>query len=221
MKPLVATVALAAASLIIILSPCLPESHEPLQRLSSEARGQALPTTLVLRIGAKHQIVGDVIDGRLTLVQAAALFGALNRLPPESMKPSLSDVYPSHVRLRAHTDEEWLCEQVVHWVSFELADRQDLRDATVARLEAEFKEALGNEGMVRLPDPLTVVPVQELLERAKAELITKGVVPPRNGQREDVALDGTRNRGPGHRVPSRTRKSWTSAHRLLDHDQEP
>jgi hypothetical protein len=183
-KPLiVAVLALGAASLIFILGPCLPESDEPLQPLSSEAQGQALPEILALRIGAKHQIVGDVIADRLKLVQAAALFGALNQLPPESVKPTLSDLCPSRLRFPAHTDEERLCQQVVYWVSFELADEQDRREATVARLEAEFKEALGKEETVRLPDPLTLVPVQKLLEQARAEMTDKGVIFPRRGRK--------------------------------------
>ncbi len=187
-KPLVlAVVALGAATLIFILSPCLPDADEPFQPLSSEAQGQALPEILPLRIGAKHQIVGDVIAGRLTLVQAAALFGALNQLPPESMQPSLSDLCPSRLRFPAHTDEERLCQQVVQWVSFELADEQDRLEATVGRLEAEFKEALHKEGTVRLPDPLTLVPVQKLLAQTRAELTDRGVIVPRRGRAEDTS----------------------------------
>jgi hypothetical protein len=65
-KPLVlAVVALGAASLIFIFGPYLPESDEPLQPLPSGAQGQPLPEILALRIGAKYQIIGDVIAGRL------------------------------------------------------------------------------------------------------------------------------------------------------------
>jgi hypothetical protein len=95
------------------------------------------------------------------------------------MKPSLTDLYPSRLRFPAHTDEERLCQQVVQWVSFELADEPDRREAAVARLEAEFKEALRKEGTVRLPDPLTLVPVQKLLAQARAELTERGVMCPR------------------------------------------
>jgi hypothetical protein len=162
--------AVGAASLTFILGRCPPESDESLQPLPSEAEGKAVPEILVLRIGAKKDIVDEVIAGRLSLVQAAALFGALNQLPPESVKPSLSDLDPSRLRFLAHSDEDRLCQQVVRWVSWELAGEPDRREATVARLEAEFKAALRKEGTVRLPDPLTLVPVQKLLEQAREEL---------------------------------------------------
>jgi hypothetical protein len=188
---ILAVLALGAASLMFALGPCPAESDEPLRPLPSEATRQALPEILALRIGAKYQIVGDVIAGRLSLVQAAALFGALNQLPPES-QPSLLDRYASRPRFPAHTDEELLCQQVVQWVSSELADEQDRLEATVARLEAEFKEALGKEETVRLPDPLTLVPVQKLLEQARAELTDRGVIFPRRRRPEDAPSEHRR-----------------------------
>ncbi len=169
-KILVLTVSVLAASLAFILGPCPPDSDGAIHPLPSEAKGQAVPGILPLRIGAKNHIVDEVITGRLSLVQAAALFGALNRLPPHSMKTPLSDLCTVHLRFPAHTDEEWLCQQVLGWVGWALAEEQDRREATLARLEAEFKEELGTEGTVRLPDPLTLVPVQKLLEQAREEL---------------------------------------------------
>jgi hypothetical protein len=135
--------------------------------LSSGAERQALLEILALRIAAKSHIVDKVITGRLSLVQAAALFGALNRLPPQSLKASPSDLSAFH-RFPAHTDEERLCQQVVQWVGAELAHDEDRREATLVCLEAEFKEGR-KEGTVQLPDLLTLVSVQKLLEQVRKQ----------------------------------------------------
>jgi hypothetical protein len=166
---LLAVFALGAASVTFILDPCPPEDKS-LQHLPSEAEGEAVPEVLALRIGAKNHIVDEVIAGRLSLVQAAALFVALNQLPPPSVKPPLSNLCPLHLRFPAHTDEERLRQQVLQWVRWELAEEQDRMEATLVRLEAEFKEELGTEQTICLPDSLTLVPVQKLLEQAREEL---------------------------------------------------
>jgi hypothetical protein len=176
---ILAVLTLGVGFLTVHLGPCPPEPDGPLQPLSSEAERQVLPEILVLRLAAKGQIARDVIAGRLPLVQSAALFGALNRLPPESAKPSLLSLRPSPVRFPAHTDEEWLCLQVVECVGCELAEELDRREAVVARLETEFKEHIRKAGVIQLPNPLTLVPVEKLLERARAELTDRGVLSPR------------------------------------------
>ena len=161
---LVLAVSALAASLTFILDPCPPESDGAVQPLPSEAKGQAVPEILALRIGAKNHIADEVIAGRLSLVQAAALFGALNPIPPQCEMASWSFCFP------AATEEELLCRQVLHWVGWALAEEQDRREATLARLEAELMEELGTGRTVRLPDPLTLVPVQKLLQQAREEL---------------------------------------------------
>jgi hypothetical protein len=162
-----ALIALVAASLTYVLGPRPAESDQSCQPASSEAKRQVLPETLALRIAAKSHIAEKVIDGRLSLAQAAALFGALNRLEPQSLK-TRSDTYALRDRFPAHTEEERLCRQVVQWVSAELANEHDRQEATLARLEDEFKEF--KQGMVQLPDAGTLVPVHKLLEQAREKL---------------------------------------------------
>lgn len=184
-KLLVPTVlVLGATSLMLIIDPCPPEADElPRPPLEHVLRG--LPEILTLRIDAKDRIAKQVIAGQLSLIQAAALFGALNRLSPQSVEPPRSDLHASRLGFPAHTDDERLCQQVVLWVDAELAEATDVREATLLRLKAEFQEELRKEGRVRLPDPLTLVSVQELLGRAQSELAFKGVLLPKKGLPEE------------------------------------
>lgn len=180
-----AVVVVGAGSGIFILDACPVESDEPVQSLAAETEGLASQEIVTLRSGARDQIARDVIAGRLSLVQAASLFGALNRIPPQSPKLSILDLQVSRLRVQARTDDERLCRQVVECVGWELAEEPDRADAALARLEAEFKEELRKEGTIRLPSPLTLVPVEKLLEQARAELTDKGVLSPRRATRGD------------------------------------
>lgn len=125
---------------MVILSEPLSESGPPPQILSSEADRQALLHVVLLRTTAKDQIGRDVIAGRLSLVQAAALFGALNRIPPQPQSTSWRFRFP------ADTEEERLCRQILQCLSNELAEESDRREATIARLEGDFKEDLRTRG---------------------------------------------------------------------------
>ena len=69
-KRLVLVVSSLAASLAFVFGQYPPESDGAVHPLPSEAKGQAVPEILALRIGAKNYIVDEVIAGRLSLVQA-------------------------------------------------------------------------------------------------------------------------------------------------------
>jgi hypothetical protein len=119
---------------------------------------------------AKRQAAREVIAGRLSLVQAAALFGALNSLPPEGPKLSAIDPHVRPPRVPPRTDEERLCWHVIGYVKAELDGEPDRARAVVARLEAQLEEQRCQQGGLRLPDPPSRVRFQKLLQRARMEV---------------------------------------------------
>jgi hypothetical protein len=174
--PLALTLAAAGA---VVCHPRAPEPDEPDTPPQAEVFRPLAPETTALRIHVKHQIAREVAAGRRPLVEAAALFGALNRLPPESIEPPLLDRIDASLRLPRNTDEERLCWLVIAQVKAVLRDEPpDRVAAVVARLAAEFREELRQHGVLRLPDPSTLPSAQELLERArKAMTETEGKAP--------------------------------------------
>src|SRR5262249_45611966 len=131
---------------------------------SLEARQEAV----ALRIFAKDLVAGEGAAGRRSLFEAAALFGALNRLPPQARALSLMDSKAGGPRLPARTDEERLCRQVIFWVPAVLKGwPPDEAKSVTARLEAEFWEELRERGVIRLPDPHSLESVERLVARAR------------------------------------------------------
>jgi hypothetical protein len=161
---------LSATSLTIIFGQCPPEPEEPVSPLVYEVEGPSLSQLIALRIVAKSRITRDVIAGRLSLVAAAALFGALNRLPPQATPLAPADWSGSLLGAPARTEEERLCWQVVEYVRWTLVEEPDRAEDTVVRLNADFKRELDKKGSIHLPDPSAIVSVQELLKQARAQL---------------------------------------------------
>src|SRR5262245_21940807 len=163
--PLALTLTVATA---VVCCPRTPEPAEPDAAPEAEVFGALVPEAMALRIHVKHQIAREVAAGRRALVEAAALFGALNRLPPESVEPPILDGIDASLRLPKRTDEERLCWLVIAQVKAVLdKEPPDRVAAVVARLEAEFWEELRRHGVLRLPDPSTLPSAHELLERAR------------------------------------------------------
>lgn len=164
------TVALVG-SLAIVFVRCPSDPIEPPspQYVDPEAEALAagVPEIVPLRLIAKDLITQDVIAGRRSIWEAAALFRELNRLPPEPAKPSLFD--PS-LSIPADTEEEWLCRDVAVRVSAELCDEPERASAITGRLEAEFFAETFQHGAIRLPEPSSLTPVSELLEQARRRL---------------------------------------------------
>ena len=157
----------ASVSIILEQSPSESGQRPPLPSPAEQERG-ALVETVLLRTTVKVRITRDVIAGRLSLAQAAALVGELNRIPPQAAT--------LRFRFPAYTDEELLCQQVIEYVRCELDGASpDHREAALARLEGDFKE-LPKDGVIRLPNLLTLVPIEKLLEQARLELIDQGVL---------------------------------------------
>jgi WD40 repeat protein len=96
------------------------------------------------RIEAKNRLAAEVIDGRLTLLEAAARFRDLDREPPPFDRDAFRCSYPGA------SDDELLCREVIFFVRVEQRRRPGTDAGIVARLEAELNERLGR-GNLRLP----------------------------------------------------------------------
>jgi hypothetical protein len=96
------------------------------------------------RIETKHRLAREVIDGRLTLLEAAARFRDLDLEPPPFAQNGLRCRYPGV------SDDELHCREVIFFVHAELRDRPGTDAHIMARLEAELKERLGR-GDLHLP----------------------------------------------------------------------
>jgi hypothetical protein len=96
------------------------------------------------RIGAKQEVVSDVIAGRVDLPEAAARFRDLT--PPSSDAARyLRTAYAGA------SDDERFCRAVIQWVRVTLQTRSRAEvDRTAARLEAELQERLGRDGRIAL-----------------------------------------------------------------------
>jgi len=98
------------------------------------------------RIQEKERLAGELIDGRLTLFEAAARFRRLNAEPPAP--PPLALSYPGD------SEEERLCRQVIGWASrrLEKSDPGRANDFAGA-CEEELRRHKERHGRVVLPDP--------------------------------------------------------------------
>jgi hypothetical protein len=98
------------------------------------------------RLRAKHEITCELLEGRLSLFEAAARFGKLEEQTSEYIGYS-RDPHPGE------TVEERLCRQVIMWANQEAAVRPygepQLR---VGRLQEELQEHIRQHSAVRLPE---------------------------------------------------------------------
>jgi hypothetical protein len=99
---------------------------------------------IAYRLDRKRQITKEVIDDELSLVEAAALFGQLNRLSPAAHDPANGDWIPAPLTWPVATEEDRLCRQVYNWVSAELKDSPDA-EAVLWRLNREYMERLKSQ----------------------------------------------------------------------------
>jgi hypothetical protein len=155
------------AALAFVCRP-QPGRRPPLPEIDPEAEALAegLPETAILRAIVKDQIAREVAAGRRALLEAAALFRELNKLPPAPAKPTRIDPF---LGIPADTEAGWLCREVAEHVRVALHREPDQAAAAVARLEAEFFQELRACGAVRLPAP-PPGSVEELLRQARARI---------------------------------------------------
>jgi hypothetical protein len=125
---------------------------------------EALCRLVARRVHAKELVVGELLAGKRTLFEAAALFGALNQLvPPLQDRPESAEARGAG----GPTVEERLCRQVIVWVAGALSERPAEAKAVTERLEAELSEELRERGAIRLPSASSVGPVEELMARGR------------------------------------------------------
>jgi hypothetical protein len=120
------------------------------QHLEEQERADSLSqrdVVLLKRIDAKTSVVKKVIDGQLSLREAAASFRKLNSCPN-------GDVDDYRVLFPGTSEEECLCRQVIAWVSCELRSRHADK-AMIGRLEAELADHL-KHGTMNLPEGKTI-----------------------------------------------------------------
>src|SRR5262245_27751055 len=157
-------VVLAVAVLAVVFQPS-PEPDAPADLLATGTLAEGWPETAALRVVAKRLVVREAAAGRWSLFEAAALFDALNRLPPEVV-PARFDNF---LNLPGRSDEERLCLSVISHSVYTLSG-EPTDQAQAARLETEYLRALRESGGVRLSDPHSLPSARELLERARASM---------------------------------------------------
>ena len=160
----VLVLALAAGSLPVALYRPPPAGDTPPPPATIELVMEGAPANQAQRLIAKEQVARDVVAGRLSLLQAAALFRELNKLIPRPAKPTVVD---TSIDIPADTDEAWLCRQVVYHVRVALTTDPLRARAAVSRLEADFAAELRQCGAIRLPDASALPPVRQLLGQGR------------------------------------------------------
>jgi hypothetical protein len=115
------------------------------QERRSEDLGQRQEVTR-RRIEAKQAVTRQLVDGRLTLLEAAAWFRYLNENPSDCQDP-YRYTWPGD------SDGEKLCRQVIGWAEVEVRERSSpsQADEKTRLLEAELGGHLARDGTVRLP----------------------------------------------------------------------
>lgn len=98
----------------------------------------------IARLETKRRLIGAVIAGRLSLLQAAANFRDADRRGPRPAVFALC-VFPG-----AASEEEGYCRSVISWVHVK-APREQAEELT-RRLQAEL-DAHVRDGTLRLPVP--------------------------------------------------------------------
>jgi hypothetical protein len=122
------------------------------------------PEVVLLRNLAKGLVAREVVAGKWTLWEAAALYGSLDRLPPAMGIPlGLDD---PKVAIPMRTEDERLCWQVARRVLGLRGLSDEQAKAAVARLVAEFDAEMA-QGPISLPDPAALESAESLIERAR------------------------------------------------------
>jgi hypothetical protein len=94
----------------------------------------------------KQGLAAEVVEGRLSLVGAAARYRDLNAGEPAFNWQALRTTYPGC------PDDELHCREVLSFVRIELQHRPEADPALAEHLEAELHDLLGR-GNFRLPGP--------------------------------------------------------------------
>jgi hypothetical protein len=95
----------------------------------------------------RQRVTEDVLAGRLTLLEAAACFRAINQQRPNHLALPLATLYPGA------TEEERLCWLVIWFIEGPSMNDPD-RAALVDCLKAELEEHLVYHGVIHMPEGL-------------------------------------------------------------------
>jgi hypothetical protein len=90
------------------------------------------------RLDAKKEIIGQIIDGRLRLLEAASQFRGLSRTAGAVIAAARND-----------SDED-LCRSLIGWVYLALSERPERAEVLSDQLEAELAAHLKQHGSVNL-----------------------------------------------------------------------
>jgi hypothetical protein len=146
---------------LLLYSACVVPRGPQVTERAAAARDEQfgpVPETIVLRILAKELLLEDLASGRLTLFAAAALFRELDRMPPVAVYPPIG--------LECPTEDELYCMRVITFARYGLKAAQPARAEIVTeRLVDELESQRCLSGTIRLPDPGSLEPVHELLQR--------------------------------------------------------
>ena len=155
----------------LLIKPQDPTLQDPVLWKVIEAPEQEHADIVIPRMRAKNQLAEDVIASRRTLFEAAALFAALNRLPPEVLLDPLPRLEQLPSWFEPDTEEDWLCLMIIDWIDHDLYRDVFIpqREQICARLRQEFIERRKQGPLV--PSELSSrTPVDELLDRARKEI---------------------------------------------------
>ena len=125
----------------------LSELHEKEARTSQRRETLDRQSEIVQhRISAKQEVIGDLVAGRISFLQAARRFKDLNETPI-----TCQDNYRS--RFPGRSDGEKVCRQVLAWLEGELRGLSPSQAASLrCTCEEELEENLRrNDGVVVLP----------------------------------------------------------------------
>jgi hypothetical protein len=162
--PLILLTFAFAWSAVSVVGRRAGEPEEPDPCSWDEVADEQISEVVILRILAKQHLTSEVAAGRQPLLEAAALFRELNRLPP-----ALHPV--DHPSLAGRSEDELLCRHVIAYVAARDGDwPESAAEAAVARLEAELQEELRRHGAIHLPDPAGLPSAPELLEQTRARM---------------------------------------------------
>jgi hypothetical protein len=145
----------------------VPERERPTR--DGDDQPATVPDVIRRRILAKIHLVEELAADRISLIEAAALFRDLDRVPPETNYSTVPDPDPP-LRLTTPTEDERYCEVVIRVARNNLRVSQpDRAEAVIAHLVSEFEAERCLKGTIRLPNPESLEPAHELLRRCVSE----------------------------------------------------
>jgi hypothetical protein len=122
----------------------LPEFRNRLERARQlETELETRLVGLLQRSAGKWQAVEGLVEGRMSLLEAAARFRDLDRQPPDFHWDAFRNSMPGD------SDDERHCREVIGFIETRLPPRE--RTDLIARLEAEL-QAHRQQGTLRLPE---------------------------------------------------------------------